>query len=469
MNDTLQVQVGPRDRNGQRVVVATHNGAEHRDQFNTDVAFSRAKFREAALAKFGLDSHDAADSHAWLDSEILRRADAEDDLQESTTEARYSAVTVRLSDVVARPVHWLWPGRIAIGKLTILAGDPGLGKSFLTLAIAATVSRGGAWPDDRSISTKAGGVVLLSAEDGLDDTIRPRLDAAGADVSRIVAMTAIQRSDDPGSAPLPIDLSRDLSRLAEAIEATPGCRLVTIDPVSAYLGGTDSHRNAEVRGLLSQLSDLAERFGVAVVAVTHLRKGEGRAMYRAMGSLAFVAAARTAWLVTEDQEDRSRRLLLPMKNNLAPDVGGLAYRILDRGNGAALEWDPEPVNVSADEALDREAGADRSAREEATEFLRESLADGPIGSKELQADARGAGIALNTLRRAYKDIGGKPRKCGLKGGWLWEWPSEDAHANAEDTQGAQGSNVGIFEQNGYLRDGEANGDTGEAAGEDIPF
>lgn len=293
-------------------------------------------------------------------------------------------VMVRLSEVASEPVSWLWPGRIALGKLTLVAGDPGLGKSFVTLDVAARVSTGAPWPDRPGERREPGGVVLLSAEDGIADTIRPRLDAAGADVERIVALEAVRIVDADGrESARAFDLTCDLPALEAAIREVGDCRLVVIDPVTAYLGGVDSHKNAEIRGLLAPLAELAARYGVAVVAVTHLNKsGGGPAIYRAMGSLAFTAAARAAWAVSKDKDDPARRLVLPIKNNLAPDAGGLAYRIEGRGAGdcPVVAWEPDAVNVSADDALTadaRQAGAGTGALEEATEWLRDFLAGGP--------------------------------------------------------------------------------------------
>ncbi|MCB9845306.1 MAG: AAA family ATPase [Phycisphaeraceae bacterium] len=263
------------------------------------------------------------------------------------------AIVVRLADVTPEPVSWLWPGRIALGKVTLIAGDPGLGKSFLTLDMAARISSGAGWPDGGE-RPAPGGVVLLSAEDSIADTIRPRLDAAGADPARIIALESIRSLGENGRVcARSFDLSRDLPALDAAVESVGDCRLVVIDPVTAYLGGVDSHKNAEIRGLLAPLGELAMRHRVAVVAVTHLNKaGGGPAIYRAMGSLAFAAAARAAWAVSKDRADPMRRLLLPIKNNLAPDAGGLAYRI--DGAGPAVAWEAGTVHVSADEALARD-------------------------------------------------------------------------------------------------------------------
>lgn len=400
-------------------------------------------------------------------------------------------VIVRLSDVRPEPVAWLWPGRIALGKLTLIAGDPGLGKSFLTLDMAARVSRGWAWPDAPGVATTPGGVVLLNAEDGVADTIRPRLDAAGADVTRIVTLEAVRSVGANGrESARAFDLSRDLSALEDAIQSVEGCRLVVIDPVAAYLGGVDSHKNAEVRGLLTPLGAIAERHGVAVVAVTHLNKSAGGpAIYRAMGSLAFAAAARAAWVVSKDRAGPHRRLLLPIKNNIAMDTGGLAYRIEPLGVDGCpvVEWEPDPVNVSADDALagDRGEGGGRSERDDAAEWLVNQLAKGPQAAKDVERDASEAGYSFATVRRAKAAIGVVSRKPAFGGPWEWtlpaqdaqppKMPTEDAHAPTSEHLGEKQAEIDgnppkmlNRDEVSALGDGERLGDTPTDAGDGAP-
>ena len=349
-----------------------------------------------------------------------------------------------LADVKPEPVRWLWPRRIALGKLTLLVGDPGLGKSFITLDMAARISRGTFWPDCPDVANPVGGVVLLSAEDDLADTIRPRLDAAGADVRRIMALEAVRVADVEGTTErqIPFDLAADLDALEDAIRQTNGCRLVVLDPITAYLGRTDSHKNAEVRGLLAPLSDLARRYGVAVVAVTHLRKGDGPAMYRAMGSLAFVAAARAAFAVCRDRDDLTgrRRFVLPIKNNIGNDETGLAYRLEARWSANAMpvvQWEAEPVEVSVDDVLafqpSKNPGPDPTERDEAAEWLQDALTEGPQPSKELLARAKKDGISEGTLKRAKRELGVRASKDGWEGGWTWRL-SPDANEGAGHAQ-----------------------------------
>ena len=166
---------------------------------------------------------------------------------------------VCMADVEPQPIDWLWPERIARGKVSMLAGDPGLGKSLITIALATAVSTGAKWPVDGG-NAPIGSVVMLSAEDAVADTIRPRLDAAGADCTRIHALQMIRDIDQDGNEfERSFSLARDIENLSTVVDELGNCVLITIDPISAYLGGVDSHRNADVRALLSPLAEMAER------------------------------------------------------------------------------------------------------------------------------------------------------------------------------------------------------------------
>ena len=204
-----------------------------------------------------------------------------------------------MADVVTQGIAWLWPNRLALGKLSLVIGDPGNGKSFWSLDIAARISTGTKWPDDCG-DAPTGSVLLMGVEDDLSDTVKPRLEAAGADVSKIVALTGVANKDQAGEYERTVDLRRDIPVLETAIQSVADCKAIIIDPISAFLGKTDSHVNAEVRETLAPLSQLAERYAVAIIAITHLRKGETDALHRAMGSVAFTAAARSVWAIAKD-------------------------------------------------------------------------------------------------------------------------------------------------------------------------
>lgn len=339
----------------------------------------------------------------------------------------------RMSDVQARPVRWLWPGRIARGKLSMIAGHPGLGKSQACISLAAIVSTGGLWPVDRTCCER-GSVLIISAEDDAEDTIRPRLEAAGADLSRCHILDAVNvRVPDGTVTRRGFSLADDLSRLSAKLAELGDVALVVIDPVTAYLGGTDSHKAAEVRAVLAPLGEVAAAQGAAIVAVSHLRKsGAGEAMLQVTGSLAFVAAARAAYIVAKDQADPARRLMLPAKNNLGDDQTGYAFRIesvkLPGGiQTSRVAWDAEHVNVTADEALaPAQVAEERDAVSEAADFLRGLLADGPMPAKRVYAEGREAGHSERAIRRAQKPLGIDPEKAGMRDGWQWRLPPKVA-------------------------------------------
>ena len=336
------------------------------------------------------------------------------------------AVVKCLADVEPQPVRWLWNGRIALGKLTLLVGDPGLGKSFLSMDIVARTTRGLPWPDDPESAPPVGDVLLLNAEDDPADTIRPRLDAAGADVRRVHVLEGVKYIDPETLKPTfsLFNLVRHLDALENELKKRPETRLVVIDPVSAFLGDTDSHNNAEVRGMLAPLAALAARYGVALVIISHLNKNAAmQAIYRATGSLAFPAAARTVWLVAKDQDDESRRLLLCLKNNLAKEPPGLAFRIT-RG---AVDWLPGPVTMTADAALaakndKRRPGPQPEALSQAAEWLRDLLKDAPLEAAKVKDEGKAAGYTWRTLHRAKDALGIRPYREQFGGKWLWKLP-----------------------------------------------
>ena len=266
-------------------------------------------------------------------------------------------IVVRGSEVVCRKLEWLWPDRVPLGKLTLLIGDPEQGKSFLTIDMAARVTRGRAWPDKVKSRAPRGSILVLTAEDQSDDTVVPRLKKAGAKLDKCMILKAARTEDGLAR---PVSLDRDLGIVRKMLLDNPDCRLVVIDPISAYLGQVDGNSNSNVRSLLFPLAELAAEREVAVVLVSHLNKRtSARTMYRAMGSMAFVAVARAAWLVVHDPKNEERRLMLSVKNNLAEAPTGLAFH-LSAANGRAtakIEWEKEPVEQTLAEVLDRAAYA----------------------------------------------------------------------------------------------------------------
>jgi hypothetical protein len=375
-------------------------------------------------------------------------------------------VMQRASDIEARPIDWLWPERIAIGKLTMFAGEPGLGKSQIGACLAAAVTTGGHWPNGEGRAA-LGSVIILSAEDDAADTIIPRLMAAGADLSRVHIISAVTADDGTGRRMF--NLQTDLAALERAIAHIGDVRLVEIDPVSSYLGKADSHKNSEVRAVLEPISEMAARHRVAVVAVTHFSKGANTsANNRIIGSIGFVAVARGTFIISRDPEDDKRRLFVPSKTNIGPDDrGGLGFRIETRQVAPgiiapAVSWDGQPVTRTADEILSAmSGGGDRhTSKADAAAFLEDALSGGPVSVPDLEAMARAAGIlgerqriANNKpLRSAADDLGVVKRREGFGPGGAYRWslpcaPSDPmrAHARPISEQGAHGAHGGAHD------------------------
>jgi len=356
-------------------------------------------------------------------------------------------VTVVLADVAAEEVRWLWPGRIPFGKVTVLEGDPGLGKSTVLLDLAARLSRGRTTPDGHPMEQASS--ILLSAEDGLGDTIRPRLEAGGADCSRIHAMTAVSQDDRSDSVTLPLHISA-LRAAIEEHQAT----LVVIDPLTAFLGSeVNSWRDHDIRRALRPLAEVAEMTGAAIVVVRHLTKGGyGPAIYRGGGSIGIAAAARSVLLVARDPDDEGRRILAVTKSNLSVEARSLSFQVEEDGHGRSrVRWlgtSHHRANELVAVAEDREA---KSALEEAVELLTELLVDGPRPVADVEEAAKGAGIAKATLRRARARLGIRSKPDGFAGrrllilppaGSPQRAPSDDSEAyvqgvSATDETGAR--------------------------------
>jgi hypothetical protein len=329
-----------------------------------------------------------------------------------------AAVTsVRLSSVRPRPVEWLWPGWLPLGKLCDLAGDPGLSKSTLLLDLAARISTDGAMPDgSRGVS---GGVCLMSAEDGLEDTILPRLRAAGANLARVGFFEAYNRE--------PLVLPDHIERIEVRLRDYDA-RLLLIDPLVAFLAHARSDQ--EVRKCLHPLKLLAERQRCTVLWLRHLSKrGGAKAIYRAAGHISIIGAARSGLLVGEDPGDPQARVLAHAKSNLAPKQRSVTYAVeyvaehgacrLKWGGACDLTADDLVRPVSSEEREEREEL--RSKLEQALSFLGQALAGGARAVAEMKEEAKLVGIAPRTLERAAKTLGVTIRHPGQTASGVYEW------------------------------------------------
>jgi putative DNA primase/helicase len=329
-------------------------------------------------------------------------------------------VLTRLSSVQPMDVEWLWPGRLARGKYTLIAGDPGTGKTSLLLDCASRLSRpGSTWADGSPAPD--GTSLLLTAEDGLADTIRPRVDRYGGDPERIVVLEAVR---ERGSR-RPLDLARDVALLIGAIrELRPA--LVGMDPITAYLGRTDAHRDAEVRGLLAPLMAALDEYRAAFVGLAHLTKDQTRgALHRPGGSVAFVAAARLAFVVAADPEDPNRRILAPLKTNLCRRPDPLAFRL----DADHLLWEASPATgLDAEMLLRPAAPGDREDQTDAERVIRELLADAaawPLDARQALDAGQARGVSERTMRRTAARMHIRIARVGFgsAGRWLWHRPA----------------------------------------------
>jgi putative DNA primase/helicase len=333
------------------------------------------------------------------------------------------------ADIVRRDVEWLWPGRVPLGMLTMLAGDPKLGKGFVALDMATALSRGLPLPQG-GFASRTGSTLLMSAEDAAAETVIARLTTAGANLAKIHLFESVILGN--GSEALP-SLRYDIDVITAAAARFGDCKLIVIDPVSAYLEGVDDHRNAALRSALSPLKTLAERLGAAVVLINHLtKKAAASGKHRVLGSIAYVGACRANHLFVRDPKDPDNRRVLMLDNgsNLAPTAPALAYTIEDGGDGPRIIWSDEPVPITVDEALRPESGLRSPGQErelsECEEWLREALAGAPVLAADLRRAGRDAGFSWTTLRRARSRIGAVTRRDGFGPGSKCYWQPRNA-------------------------------------------
>lgn len=351
-----------------------------------------------------------------------------------------SVSLIRGSDIKPEPVSWLWEGWLAAGKMHVLGGAPGTGKTTISMALAAMVTTGGRWPDGSR--SPVGNVVIWSGEDDPTDTLVPRLALSGADLNRVYFIAETREGNERRS----FDPARDMEVLRRKLKEIGDVRLLIVDPIVSAIAG-DSHKNAEVRRGLQPLADLAASMRCALLGITHFSKGtSGRdPVERLTGSLAFGALARIVLVAAkhrvEGEDGRTARLFLRAKSNIGPDDGGFEYD-LHQGElkaypgistscvlwGKAAEGTARELLSLADDSGD---GGGTLA--DAKRFLADLLADGPLPTKRVRVDADGAGYSWVTIRRAQKELGVEAVKAGMKGGWEWRL-TRRCSTNTEDAQ-----------------------------------
>lgn len=342
---------------------------------------------------------------------------------ESEAETLRLPLATPVSTIETERVRFYWAGRLAAGKITVIDGDPGLGKSTMTLEIAARISAGEALPGSEPMLPA--GVLLLSAEDGEADTIRPRLEAAGADLRRVYIF---KMRDESGNT-FPAVIPDDLPALETQLAATR-CKLIVIDPLMAFLSSErNANRDQDIRGALAPLAGMAERHGCAVILLRHLNKSLGSSpMYRGGGSIGIIGAARFGFIVAKDPEDKSgaRRIVAPQKINIGPEPPALAYELegIPGSDVARIRWLGEVSVNTADLLESVQSVSERTQRNEARVWLADMLRNGAVAAKDIQNDAKRDGISWRTLQRVKEDLGIVARRDGFGPGgkFVWSFP-----------------------------------------------
>ena len=402
----------------------------------------------------------------------IKHADSED-----AEPAARGVQLISASTVTIGPIDWLWDGYLAAGKVHILAGAPGTGKTTIALALAATLTIAGSWPDGTSAT--GGSVLIWSGEDDPADVLVPRLAAMGANLSRVQFIGDTTKVFGSKSVSHAFNPASDMDALAERIAADPPALLI-VDPIVAAVSG-DSHKNTEVRRALQPLVDLARMHHVAVLGITHLSKGtqDRDPVERVTGSVAFGALARVVLFAAKAQsaDGGERRVFMRGKSNIGTDIGGFEYSLEQRSVPAhpnvfasCVVWGPRIEGSARDVLTDAEAppsNDDRTGTDEAREFLLDALQDGPVPVKDLHKQATDAGVSKKCLRRAQAQLGVAKKKNGMKGGWVWELPPKMPSEN-EDAPLPCSADEGIFGDEGRLRESDA-GDSDAAAKDSAPF
>jgi len=353
-----------------------------------------------------------------------------------------------MQDIAPIEIDWLWPERIAAGKLTLIAGAPDGGKSQIAANIAATLSNGGAWPFGEG-KAEQGAVIWLSAEDDAADTTVPRLIAAGANRRLIFELKPVVRVE---SGLRTLNVVEDLGEIASVIgriKADYGVpvKAIVIDPISAYMGGRaqgDSWKNSDVRHTMTPLLEFVARVGISTLGITHFKKGrDADVLNRVIDSIALPALSRATWLVAPEKDDEGnptgRRLFLVGKKNIGRPVKGISYNIREKlianGRGGTMpapfvEW-AGYVAATADDALAEQTGKAAGKLEAAEDFLQLILADGPMSEKEIRKRA-GEKHRWRTLQRAKEKLRAVSKKSSFNGEWCWQLPRYEAHEDPDD-------------------------------------
>lgn len=357
--------------------------------------------------------------------------------RERTTNSK-SVILVSGADMKPVPIDWLWKNWLALGKLHILAGKPGTGKTTIAMSLGATVSSGANWPDGSHNSI--GRVLIWSGEDDYEDTLLPRLLAAGADPEML---SFVAQYEENGRV-RPFDPSRDITSLQQKMVELTDVRLIIIDPIASAIAG-DSHKNSETRRDLQPLVDLAAASNATVIGITHLSKagGDTDPITRVLGSVAFTALPRVVLLASKykDHDEADSHIMVRAKSNIGADGGGFDYSITEAEpiqgvNTNAIIWN-DYIDGSAEELLrvdqsnGRECPKRKTEVSRAAEALESILLNGPEYSNKVFETMKSQGFSERTVRRAVQQRGIVSTKRGDNGRWMLTLPPNLATSATE--------------------------------------
>jgi len=364
----------------------------------------------------------------------------------------YKLVAVAASEVKPQQIQWIWKDRIARGVLHLIAGDPGVGKSQLTINIAATITRGGKWCDGQGIAP-CGEVIIVNSEDDFSTVIVPRLKAAGADLNKIKLVEGVQLLKTETEDVQMFSLANPKHLKALGDHVNENTIMVIIDPLSSFFGSTklNFYKSTDVQGVLNPLKIFAKEKNIAVVIVTHLNKQENNnnALYRIAGSHAVSGASRLVHVVGVHPHNPNLHVMATRKTNLSDNPHSLAFTInkaiIDNEiETSYVEWHPEiSVDLSADDLLAvpiKKQGKKGGKLEECIEWLKNELANGPRKAKEIEEKAEEMGFSGITLRRAKEELNVVSKKVGYQGSYVWELPNNELDILMDLTESSDNEN-----------------------------
>ncbi len=328
------------------------------------------------------------------------------------------------NEIQWKPLEWLWENRIPSGKVSLLVGKAGKNKSTLAIYMVAQVTSGRPWADIPGIEVQKGNAIILTSEDNWEDTVIPRLKAAEADLTRVIRPDGfrwtVEGSPEKKKEEFFSNLTIYFEQFKQLVEAVGGVRLIVIDPISAYMMGKNENKNAEVREFMLPLQIMAEELDIAIVGINHVNKNTEQAPeLRILGSVGMPNAARAVWLVDDDPQDSTRRVMVATKKNLGPNSTGLRFTVesvqlrTDKGeivSAPRLLFEREPIFLTSDDLLDSNRRSRKSTgrprkRDDAGEWLRMILGRGPMDSRDIFREGKEEGYSQRTLEGVKADLG----------------------------------------------------------------